>query len=109
MILIPPFHIRISGPSLLELLDNMEIPRDYSGPLIMPIADRFKDMGTVVVGKIESGRMFKGQQVVLMPNKKQCEIMTIMTEDKEINSAKNGDNVRVRLKNIEEEVRLTGF
>ncbi|TPX35016.1 hypothetical protein SmJEL517_g02461 [Synchytrium microbalum] len=98
-----------NGPSLIEFLDNMEIPRDYSGPLIMPIADRFKDMGTVVVGKIESGRMQKGQAVVLMPNKKVAEILTIMVEDKELNTAKNGDNVRVRLKNIEEEDVSPGF
>lgn len=28
-----------------------------------------KDMGTVVLGKLESGSICKGQQLVMMPNK----------------------------------------
>ena len=57
------------GPSLIELLDNMPMPRNYRGALLMPIADKFKDMGTVVIGKIESGKVKKGQKVLIMPNK----------------------------------------
>lgn len=29
----------------------------------------FQDMGTVVLGKVESGMMKKGQQLILMPNR----------------------------------------
>lgn len=36
---------------------------------MMPVSEKYKDMGTVVVGKIESGRMRKGDTLVLMPNK----------------------------------------
>ncbi|KAJ1539920.1 translation termination factor GTPase eRF3, partial [Cladochytrium tenue] len=44
------------GPSLLELLDEIDIgDRQINGPLLMPISDKFKDMGTIVTGKIESG------------------------------------------------------
>jgi peptide chain release factor subunit 3 len=57
------------GPSLLELLDGMPLPRSYSGALLMPIADKLKDMGTVVIGKIESGKVKKGQKILIMPNK----------------------------------------
>lgn len=28
-----------------------------------------QDMGTIVVGKIESGKVSKGQSVIIMPNK----------------------------------------
>lgn len=59
----------IRGPALIEFLDNVEIPRIYNGPFIMPIADKMKDMGTVVMGKIESGRVKKGQKLQIMPNK----------------------------------------
>lgn len=61
-------------------------------------------MGTVVTGKIESGRVKKGQSVILMPNKQKCEVSAIMQEDSELNSARSGDNVRLRLRGVEEEV-----
>jgi peptide chain release factor subunit 3 len=92
-----------SGPALIELLDTMEIDRKYNGPLLMPVADKVKDMGIVVMGKLESGFVKKGQQVMLMPNKKQCEVMQIYQEDVEVPQAFNGDNVRIRMKGIEEE------
>ncbi|KAJ3127208.1 translation termination factor GTPase eRF3 [Nowakowskiella sp. JEL0407] len=99
-----------SGPSLLELLNNMELAaRKVDAPLMMPISDKFKDMGTIVTGKIESGRIRKGQQVLIMPNRKQVEVLTIYIEDQEIENAKSGDNVRIRLKNVEEEDITPGF
>ncbi|KAJ3216590.1 translation termination factor GTPase eRF3 [Dinochytrium kinnereticum] len=97
------------GPSLLELLDSLALDRKSDGPLIMPISDKFKDMGTVVSGKIESGRVRKGQQVLIMPNKKIAEVMAIFQEEEEKNTAQSGENVRIRLKNVEEEDVLSGF
>ena len=35
----------------------------------MPIIDKFKDMGTVVMGKVESGSVREGDSMVVMPNK----------------------------------------
>lgn len=35
----------------------------------MPIIDKFKDMGTVVMGKIESGSVREGDSLLIMPNK----------------------------------------
>jgi peptide chain release factor subunit 3 len=35
----------------------------------MPIMDKYKDMGTVVMGKIESGTISEGDNLVVMPNK----------------------------------------
>lgn len=59
-----------SGPSLLELLDGMPmVDRKTNGPLMMPVSEKYKDMGCVVVGKIESGRLRKGDPLMLMPNK----------------------------------------
>ena len=60
----------ISGPSLLEHLDNMQaLDRKIDAPLMMPITEKYKDMGTIVVGKIESGKVKKGQTVLVMPNR----------------------------------------
>jgi len=35
----------------------------------MPLIDKFKDMGTVVMGKIESGTVRQGDSLTIMPNK----------------------------------------
>ncbi|KAJ3303085.1 translation termination factor GTPase eRF3 [Blyttiomyces sp. JEL0837] len=92
------------GPSLLELLDGMSVgDRMLDRPFMMPISGKFKDMGTIVMGKIESGRLRKGQSVMIMPNKKVAEVAAIFMEDSEKNVAQSGDNVRIRLKNAEEE------
>lgn len=41
----------------------------YSGAFTMPIVGKFNDMGTVVMGKVVSGKARKAQTLVLMPNK----------------------------------------
>lgn len=38
----------------------------------MPIIDKFKDMGTVTMGKIESGSVREGDSLMIMPNKVPC-------------------------------------
>lgn len=35
----------------------------------MPIIDKFKDMGTVLMGKVESGSIREGESLIVMPNK----------------------------------------
>ncbi|KAF9259486.1 hypothetical protein L218DRAFT_963518 [Marasmius fiardii PR-910] len=99
------------GPSFLELLDNMPmVDRKVNAPLMMPISEKYKDMGTIVVGKIESGHMRKGDELLLMPNKDVVEISAIYNEvEEELNSAICGDNVRLRLRGVEDEDISPGF
>ncbi|CDH51705.1 eukaryotic polypeptide chain release factor 3 [Lichtheimia corymbifera JMRC:FSU:9682] len=99
------------GPSLLEYLDNMKtLDRKLNAPLMLPIAEKYKDMGTIIVGKIESGHIKKNQTYMLMPNKRPCEISTIYNEtEDEVDHAICGDNVRVRLKGVEEDEISPGF
>lgn len=35
----------------------------------MPVVEKYKDMGTVLMGKVESGEARKTQTLVLMPNR----------------------------------------
>ncbi|XP_049367378.1 uncharacterized protein LOC125832282 [Solanum verrucosum] len=52
------------GPCLFEALDAVEVPpRDPEGPLRMPIIDKFKDLGTVVMGKTESGSICEANPI----------------------------------------------
>ncbi|KAG9104742.1 translation termination factor GTPase eRF3 [Ceratobasidium sp. 370] len=82
------------GPPLLELLDTMPmVDRKINGPVMMPISEKYKDMGTLVVGKLESGRVHKNDTLLLMPNKTTVEIAAIYNEmEEEITFAYSGDN-----------------
>jgi peptide chain release factor subunit 3 len=97
-----------NGPSLLNFLDSLTIAdRKLNAPLRMPISEKYKDMGTVVVGKIEAGSIKKGAQLVMMPNSVKVEVQQIYNElEEEIPLAAVGDNIRLRLRGIEEEVCL---
>lgn len=35
----------------------------------MPVVEKYKDMGTVLMGKVESGQTKRTQILVLMPNR----------------------------------------
>jgi peptide chain release factor subunit 3 len=61
-------------------------------------------MGTVVSGKIESGMIKLNEKFVLMPNKVKVEVTNIYCEDEETDSAICGENVKVKLKGIEDTV-----
>jgi peptide chain release factor subunit 3 len=99
------------GPSLLEYLDNMKaLERKVKAPFMMPVNGKYRDMGTVIEGKIESGVIKKGSQMIMMPNKEKIEIAAIYgeTED-EVNIASCGEQVRLRVRGIEEEDIMPGF
>jgi len=100
-----------SGPSLLEFLDELpdfEWPSDK--PVKVLVSDRYKDMGTIVIGKIERGIVNKGDSFVLMPNKQTVKVMAITgSDEKEKNSSSAGENVKLKLAGIEEDDVLPGF
>ncbi|KZV60776.1 eukaryotic polypeptide chain release factor 3 [Peniophora sp. CONT] len=99
------------GPSLLEFLDSLPVVgRNISAPLMMPISEKYKDLGTVAVGKIESGAMRKGDSLLLMPNRQTVEVAGISNElDEEVTAAFSGDNIRVKLRGVEDEEISPGF
>ena len=100
-----------SGPSLLEYLDDLKsLERKVSAPFMMPINGKYKDMGTVIEGKIEAGGIKKGNTYVMMPNRDEVTIAALYgeTED-EIPQATCGDQIRARVRGVEEEDILPGF
>ncbi|XP_058087216.1 uncharacterized protein LOC131234394 [Magnolia sinica] len=98
------------GPCLFEALDAVEIPaRDPQGSLRMPIIDKFKDMGTVVMGKIESGSIREGDTLLVMPNKANVKVLAVYCDENKVKRAGPGENVRVKLSGVEEEDILAGF
>ncbi|CAF2619762.1 unnamed protein product [Rotaria sp. Silwood2] len=98
------------GPTFIEYLDNIpSFNRSIDGPLRMPIVERYKEMGTIVMGKIESGCCRVGDRCLLMPNRTRVEVTNIYYEDIETDSCVCGENVRLKLKNVEEEEISIGF
>lgn len=96
---------------MLDYLDQIPmVERRINAPLMMPVSEKYKDMGAIAVGKIESGHLRKGDALVLMPTKTNVEVMTIYDElEEEISSAMCGDYVRVRLRGVEDEEISPGF
>lgn len=99
------------GPALLEHLDDMQImDRNISAPFMLPISEKYNEMGTMVMGKIESGRVKKGDSLLLMPNKSTVEVAGIYTEQaEELDQAFCGDNIRLRLRGVSDEDVIPGF
>ncbi|XP_022766215.1 eukaryotic peptide chain release factor GTP-binding subunit ERF3A-like isoform X2 [Durio zibethinus] len=99
-----------NGPCLFEALDSIEVPfRDPKGPFRMPIIDKFKDMGTVVMGKVESGSVCEGDSLLVMPNKAQVKVLAVYCDENKVRRAGPGENLRVRLSGVEEDDMLSGF
>ncbi|VUC34315.1 unnamed protein product [Clonostachys rosea] len=99
------------GPSLLEYLDNMQaLERKINAPFMMPVNAKYRDLGTMIDGKVEAGVLKKGMSLIMMPRKDKVEVSAVYGEQEdEIPIAQCGDQVRIRLKGIEEEDILPGF
>ncbi|KAH8391851.1 hypothetical protein KR215_005716 [Drosophila sulfurigaster] len=98
------------GPAFIPFIDELpSLNRKTDGPFIMPIVDKYKDMGTVVMGKVESGMARKGQNLLVMPNRTQVAVDQLFSDDYEVTSVGPGENVKIKLKGIEEEDVSPGF
>lgn len=100
-----------SGPSLLEYLDGMTlVDRKSTAPLLMPVSEKYNDLGTILVGKIEAGRLRKGSSLMLMPNRSRVEVLAIFGEtEEEVPHAMAGDNVRIRVRGVGDDDVAVGF
>uniref|UniRef100_A0A3B5KZH4 G1 to S phase transition 1 n=1 Tax=Xiphophorus couchianus TaxID=32473 RepID=A0A3B5KZH4_9TELE len=102
-----PWYTGLPFISHLDSLPNFN--RSSDGPVRLPIVDKYKDMGTVILGKLESGSISKAQQLVMMPNRHTVEVLSLLSDDVETDDAGPGENLKLRLKGIEEEEILPGF
>ena len=91
------------GPSLLDALDTLKEPEKPTAlPLRLPIQDVYSisGIGTVPVGRVETGVMKKGMNVIFMPANKTGEIKSIEMHHEEIPQAVPGDNVGFNVRGI---------
>ncbi|TWW81542.1 Eukaryotic peptide chain release factor GTP-binding subunit ERF3A [Takifugu flavidus] len=103
-------NLKDPGLPFISHLDSLpNFTRTSDGPVRLPIVDKYKDMGTVILGKLESGSISKAQQLTMMPNRHTVEVLTLLSDDVETDDAAPGENLKLRLKGIEEEEILPGF
>jgi peptide chain release factor subunit 3 len=97
------------GPSLLELLDGLSVAgRDPDGPLRVPVVDRYADRGVISMGKVESGTLRLGQEVLIMPQGLKARVDAVFINDTEVGAAKPGENVKIKLKGVSEDELFRG-
>ncbi|GLC44810.1 hypothetical protein PLESTM_001647600 [Pleodorina starrii] len=98
------------GETLFQVLDNMDpLERSPMAPFRMPIVDRWKDMGTIVMGKSEAGFVRVGDVLQVMPNKLRVKVDAVFRDEKETQSARCGENLRLRLSGCDEADISPGF
>ena len=86
-----------------------ELKRNVSGPFMMPIVDKFSDMGTILIGKVESGECSKGQSLSIYPNRTEVKVDQLWSDDIEVTKVVSGENIKVKVKGIEEADVTQGF
>ena len=92
-----------NGPTLLEALDTLKEPaKPTDKPFRLPIQDVYSisGIGTVPVGRIETGIMKKGMKVSFMPANKDGEIKSIEMHHEEQPQALPGDNVGFNVRGV---------
>ena len=95
------------GPTVLEQLDlfaQPEKPTDL--PLRMPLQDVYEitGIGTVPVGKIETGVMKIGQKILILPGRSgkgvEGEVRSVEMHHEQLTQAEAGDNVGCNIRGV---------
>jgi len=92
------------GPTLFEALDVFEIPsKPIKKPLRLPIQDVYTitGVGTVPVGRVETGVLKEGDEIVFMPANIKGEVKSIETHHVRIPKAEPGDNIGFNVRGVE--------
>jgi elongation factor 1-alpha len=91
------------GPTLLEALDAIVPPkRPLDKPLRLPLQDVYKigGIGTVPVGRVETGTLKPGMTVYFAPSNVSTEVKSVEMHHEAVQEAIPGDNVGFNIKNV---------
>jgi len=91
------------GPTLFECLNNLKVPASTEGlALRLPIQDVYTitGIGTVPVGRIETGVLKPDMKIIFMPSNKVGEVKSIEMHHEILPIAKPGDNVGFNVRGI---------
>jgi len=100
-----------SGKPLLELLDSLEIAkREPTLPVRIPMLDGYRDMGAVTaIGKVEQGTVTPGMKCTILPIGHKCTVTSVFINDVDMQYAKCGENVTLKMNGCSEEQLCKGF
>jgi len=99
------------GPNLMAALNEFKAAEKPTGkPLRMPIQDVYaiKGVGTVPVGKIETGVLKPGDDVIFPISKQKAKVQSIEMHHEQLPKAEPGDNVGFNIKGIARNEILKG-
>jgi elongation factor 1-alpha len=91
------------GPIMIEALDAIQPPkRPADKPLRLPLQDVYKigGIGTVPVGRVETGVLKPGMTVTFSPVQLSTEVKSVEMHHETLESAQPGDNVGFNVKNV---------
>jgi len=89
--------------TLFEAIDAVQLPdKPINKPLRLPIQDVYKisGIGTVPVGKIETGVLQAGKTVMFNPSQKSAEVKSIEMHHTMVDKAEPGDNVGFNVRGL---------
>jgi elongation factor 1-alpha len=84
------------GPTLLQALNNLKVPEKPTKlPLRVPVQDVYtiSGVGTVPVGRVETGIMRKDDKIIFEPADVAGEVKSIEMHHEEVPEAMPGDNI----------------
>lgn len=93
----------VTGKTLLEAIDAIEPPkRPTDKPLRLPLQDVYKigGIGTVPVGRIETGIIKPGMVVTFAPSNVTTEVKSVEMHHEQLSEGLPGDNVGFNVKNV---------
>ena len=91
------------GPTLIEALDALTAPEKPTDlPLRIPIQDVYSitGVGTVPVGRVETGIMKKGENVIFEPAGASGEVKSIEMHHEVFDEAEPGDNIGFNVRGV---------
>ncbi len=91
------------GPTLLEALDKLEVPaKQIDRPLRIPIQDVYTitGVGTVPVGRVESGTLKANDKLIFMPGGKTCDVKSVEMHHEVVPQATAGDNIGFNVRGL---------
>lgn len=91
------------GPTLLEAINNFKAPEVLTGkPLRLPVQDVYniKGVGTVPVGRVETGILRPNDKIVIMPENIATDIKSIEAHHEQLPEALPGDNIGFNLRKV---------
>jgi elongation factor 1-alpha len=91
------------GPTLFEALDQLELPpKPTNKPLRVPVQDIYTitGIGTVPVGRVETGVLKEGDAIIFMPSNKKAEVKSIEMHHSKVPKAEPGDNIGFNVRGI---------